>query len=180
MSKIGKLPISVPNGVTVEINSKNVKVVGPKGNLSLVLPATIDAKLEDGELLVIRNSQEDQAMAMHGTFRSHLSNFVKGVTEGWSKTLEMVGTGYRAEVSGRDLVLAVGFSHPVKINAPEGIDFKVEKTDITVSGTDKELVGLICARIRAVRPPEPYKGKGIKYKGEIIRRKAGKAAKAGA
>ena len=167
MSKIGKLPISVPNGVTVEINSKNVKVVGPKGNLSLVLPATIDAKLEDGELLVIRNSQEDQAMAMHGT-------------EGWSKTLEMVGTGNRAEVSGRDLVLAVGFSHPVKINAPEGIDFKVEKTDITVSGIDKELVGLICARIRAVRPPEPYKGKGIKYKGEIIRRKAGKAAKAGA
>jgi len=180
MSKIGKLPISIPNGVTVEINGKNVKVSGPKGNLSLTLPAAIDAKLEGGELSVARNSEDEQSLAMHGTFRSHLSNFVTGVTQGWSKTLEMVGTGYRAEVNGRDLVLTVGFSHPVKIAAPEGIDFKVEKTDITVSGVDKEMVGLICARVRAVRPPEPYKGKGIKYKGEVIRRKAGKAAKAAA
>lgn len=179
MSKIGKLPIKLPTGVTVEISGRSVAVNGPKGKLSVTLPEMLDVKLEDDTLIVTRKAEDDKALAMHGTYRAILANNVIGVVEGWSKVLEMVGTGYRAEVQSGDLVLNVGYSHPVKIKAPDGIDFKVEKMDITVSGYDKELVGLICARIRAARPPEPYKGKGIKYKGEVIRRKAGKAAKAG-
>lgn len=180
MSKIGKLPVTLPSGVSVEINGKNVMVRGPKGSLSIILPQTLDAELGDNDLIINRKDESDQTLADHGTNRAIIANFVKGVSEGWSKTLEIVGTGYRSEVRGKDLVLTVGYSHPVTITAPEGIDFKVEKSDVTVSGIDKELVGLIAARVRAVRPPEPYKGKGIRYKDEVVRRKAGKAAKTGA
>ena len=132
----------------------------------------------DGNLLISSKDKSKLGRALYGTIRSLVSNMVKGVSQGWSKTLELVGTGYRAEVSGDTLVLSVGYSHPVKIEAPKGITFKVMKNEVTVEGVDKELVGQISARIREVKPPEPYKGKGISYKGEKIRRKAGKAAKA--
>jgi len=181
MSKIGKLPIDLPEGVKVEIKGKEVSVSGVKGTLSHRLPEVIDAKLEGNKLILDRRAEDDRALSLHGTSRAILANMVKGVVDGWSKTLELVGTGYRAEVNAEgNLVLMVGFSHPVVVNAPEGITFKVEKSDITVSGIDRELVGLVAARVRAVRPPEPYKGKGIRYKGEVVRRKAGKAVKAAA
>lgn len=181
MSKIGKLPIDLPEGVKVEIKGKEVSVSGVKGTLSHRLPQIIDAKLEGNKLILDRRAEDDRALSLHGTSRAILANMVKGVVDGWSKTLELVGTGYRAEVNAEgNLVLMVGFSHPVVVNAPEGITFKVEKSDITVSGIDRELVGLVAARVRAVRPPEPYKGKGIRYKGEVVRRKAGKAVKAAA
>ena len=177
MSRIGKLPITVPEGVKVEIDGRVIKITGPKGTLDKDLPAGVFAKLEDGILTVEVKSGNDKLGALHGTTRAILSNMVYGVKEGWSKKLELVGTGYRAEVVGDTLSIAIGFSHPVKVKTPEGISFKVEKTDITIEGADKELVGQIAAKIRGVRPPEPYKGKGIKYKDEFIRRKAGKAAK---
>ena len=176
MSKIGKLPISIPEGVNIEVDAHKVKVSGPKGELSLTLPREIEAKVNGGKLEVIKKGNSKQASSMHGTFRSLINNMVKGVTAGWQKKLELVGTGFRAEVSGDTLSLVVGFSHPVKIKAPSGITFKVEKNVVTVEGIDRELVGQTASNIRAVRPPEPYKGKGIKYTDEVIRRKPGKAA----
>ncbi|OGM28089.1 50S ribosomal protein L6 [Candidatus Woesebacteria bacterium RIFCSPLOWO2_01_FULL_39_61] len=178
MSKIGKLPIQLPEGVTVEVEGKTVKVIGPKGTLKFKIDKDIEVQKKDNFLEVITSGKSNRAYSLHGTTRALIANMVKGVSEGWSKQLELVGTGYRAETSGNLLTLSVGFSHPVKFEAPSGISFKVEKSIINVEGVDKELVGQISAKIRSVRPPEPYKGKGIKYQDEYIRRKAGKAAKA--
>jgi len=178
MSRIGKLPVKLPEGVNVTLEGQVIKVAGPKGNLEKKMPREVSAAVENGEVKVTAKGSSDRSKAMHGTFRALISNMIKGVSDGWSKTLEMVGTGYRAETSGGKLTLTVGFSHPVIIEAPEGVTFKVEKNNITVDGIDKEVVGQVAAKIRSVRPPEPYKGKGIKYVGEFIRRKAGKAAKA--
>lgn len=178
MSRIGIQPVEIPEKVNVEVDGKKVKVKGPQGNLEKELPREVSVKVEDGEVLVERKNDTKRAKSMHGTARAHIANMVKGVTEGWSKKLELVGTGYRAEVRGNKLVLTIGYSHPVEIEGPEGISFKVEKNVVTVEGPDKDLVGLIASKIRAVRPPEPYKGKGIKYIDEVVRRKPGKAAKA--
>lgn len=176
MSRIGKLPIKLPVGVTAEVSGHTVVVRGPKGELKETFLPQVSLELKDGELVVTRQSDEDKAV--HGLTRALIANMVHGVTEGYSKELEMTGIGYRAEVTGVDLVMAIGFSHPVKIEAPEGIKFSVDEGKIKVEGIDKALVGQIAANIRAVRPPEPYKGKGIHYVGEYIRRKAGKTAKA--
>ena len=176
MSKIGKSPVAILEGAKVEINGRSVKVSGPKGELNLTLPKEIDAKVNGTDVELTRKGDFKQALALHGTFRSLINNMVKGVTAGWQKKLELVGTGFRAEVSGNTLSLTVGFSHPVKIEAPNGITFKVEKSIVTVDGIDREVVGQVAANIRGVKPPEPYKGKGIKYVDEVIRRKPGKAA----
>jgi large subunit ribosomal protein L6 len=178
MSRIGKLPIKLPEGVTLEVFSQKVKVVGPRGTIERNLVKGITVEKNDlDQYVVLAKGNSKGVHALHGTMRAHIANMVKGVSDGWIKSLEMVGTGYRAESSGNTLILTIGYSHPVKIEAPDGISFKVEKSDITVEGYDKEMVGEIAAKIRAARPPEPYKGKGIKYKDEVIRRKAGKAAK---
>lgn len=181
MSKVGQLPITIPNGVTVEISGGNVLVSGPKGKLEFNFKKDLlDVKIEEGKVVVTPKKDSKIARSAWGTTRMIISNHIKGVTEGWKKQLELVGTGYRSEVQGNTLVLTVGYSHPVKIEAPEGITFKVEKSVINVDGIDKQVVGQVSANIRASRPPEPYKGKGVKYVGEVIRRKAGKAAKAAA
>ena len=181
MSKIGKQPINLPNGVTANVEGHKVVVTGPKGNLTVNFKKDlVDVKVEEGKIIVLPKRDNKTATAMWGTIRALISNNVKGVSECYKKQLELVGTGYRSEVQGNKLVLTVGFSHQVDIVAPEGITFKVEKSVINVDGIDKHLVGQVAANIRAVRPPEPYKGKGVKYVGETIRRKAGKAAKAAA
>lgn len=176
MSKIGNQPVLVPEGVTVTIEGSKVAVKGPKGELHVNLPRKVEAKIEDGKVIISRKDNSKSNMSLHGTNRSLINNMVKGVSEGFTKQLELVGTGFRAEVAGSTLTLIVGYSHPVKIEAPEGVTFKVEKLVVTVEGVDKEAVGQVAADIRAVRPPEPYKGKGIKYVDEVIRRKPGKAA----
>lgn len=176
MSKIGRLPIEIKSGATVEVGGQTVKTTGPKGTISRELARGVSAEVKDKELLVTVKGDSKTAKSLHGTFRSLLNADMKGVTEGWSKKLELVGTGFRAEVRGKLLVLTVGYSHTVDIEAPEGITFKVEKMIVTVDGINKETVGQVAADIRGVRPPEPYKGKGIKYVDEVIRRKAGKAA----
>lgn len=177
MSKIGKAPVLLPQGVTFANEGHEVVVTGPKGTLKRKFSREVSFENKEDKILVsLKNPQKEN---LYGTSRALLNNMVKGVSEGWTKQLELVGTGYRAETDGKTLTLTVGFSHPVKIEAPEGISFKVEKSLITVDGADKEIVGQISANIRSVRPPEPYKGKGIKYVGEVIRRKAGKAAKVG-
>ncbi len=176
MSRIGKMPIAVPNNVTVDIGDCSVRVKGPKGELSRELPRQISITRENGTLLVQRQSDEPQHRSLHGLTRSLIANMVTGVTDGFSRRLEVNGVGYRAAVSGGNLVLQVGFSHPVLYPAPPGITFAVQPPNaILISGADKELVGEVAAQIRRVRPPEPYKGKGIKYAEEVIRRKAGKA-----
>lgn len=177
MSKIGKLPIKLSQGATVEIKDGKVTVSGPKGTIVIVLADGIEVKAEGETLTVFLEEKKNATSAIHGTMRAIIANAILGVTEGFSRQLEMVGTGYRAEVNGKTLILTIGYSHPVKIEAPDGISFKVEKNVITIEGANKETVGQIAASIRAVRPPEPYQGKGIKYVGEVIRRKAGKAAK---
>jgi len=178
MSKVGKKPIVIPQGVQIDTQGGYLSVKGPKGELKRPYPERLlSIKIEGDAATVAPISKSERALVNWGTFRSHLFNMIKGVSEGWSKTLELVGVGYRAEIQGKDLNLTVGFSHPVKIACPEGITFKLEKSIITIEGQDKELVGEISAKIRSVRPPEPYKGKGIKYTDEVIRRKAGKAAK---
>lgn len=178
MSRIGKLPVQLPESVKVSVADKIIEVNGPKGTLKRNLPREIDVEIKGAEVFVKPKKLTKTSKALWGTWRALIANMARGVSEGWSKKLELVGTGYRAEVSGRDLVLTVGFSHPVKIEAPEDITFTLEKTIIIVEGIDKELVGKVAAKIRAVRPPEPYKGKGIKYIDEVVRRKPGKAAKA--
>ena len=178
MSRLGRKLINIPETVKLSFEGKEIIVTGPKGNLKFEIPEGVSVD-EEGRTLKVKALKKDlRTKALHGTTRALIANMVKGVTEGWSKKLELVGTGFRAETSGKSLTLNIGYSHPVKMDAPEGIGFKVEKLDITVEGVNKELVGLVADRIRSIRPPEPYKGKGIKYKDEVVRRKAGKAAKA--
>jgi len=179
MSRIGKEPISVPPDVQVSIEGRSVGVTGPKGSLDLDLPGEIDARQEDGAVLVERPNDDRKNKALHGLTRSLINNMVIGVSEGFKKELEIVGVGYRAAEKGSDaLELQLGFSHPVQVKAPDGITFEVpEPTRIIVSGINKEVVGQVAADIRSYRKPEPYKGKGIRYAGEHVARKAGKAAK---
>ena len=175
MSRIGKMPITLPKSVTVDLEEGSVRVKGPKGELARQVPREISVVRDDGELRVERSSDEPTHRSLHGLTRSLIANMVTGVTDGYTRRLEVNGVGYRAAVSSGSLVLQVGYSHPVLVPAPPGISFVVVANAITVSGADKELVGETAAQIRRVRPPEPYKGKGIKYAEEIIRRKAGKA-----
>ncbi|RMG91398.1 MAG: 50S ribosomal protein L6 [Chloroflexi bacterium] len=179
MSRIGKAPIRVPNGVKVELKGSTVVVSGPKGTLTQVFHPDMVIELNEGVLTVQRPTDSRQHRSLHGLTRALLNNMVLGVSEGFSKTLEIEGVGYRAEMDGKTLVLNVGYSHPVRFDPPEGIQFAVEDRNkkVIVSGIDKQLVGEIAAKIRKTRPPEPYKGKGIRYAGEVIRRKAGKAGK---
>jgi large subunit ribosomal protein L6 len=179
MSKIAKKPVILKEGVNVNIAGNNVKVSGPKGELSFAVPAGIKAEVNDGKILVSQEKKNDvETNALFGLTRAMLNNLVKGVSEGFEKKLELSGVGYRAQALGNTLTLSVGFSHPVIIKADQGIIFTVEENIITISGIDKTMIGDIAAKVRAIRPPEPYKGKGIKYVGERVRRKAGKAAKA--
>ncbi len=179
MSRIGRLPIPVPAGVDVTISGQDVVVKGPKGTLSHTVAQPIAvAKADDGTIAVTRPDDERANRSLHGLSRTLVANMVIGVTDGYTKTLEIVGTGYRVVAKGSDLEFALGFSHPVLIKAPEGITFNVEApTRFSVSGTDKQLVGEVAANIRKLRKPDPYKGKGVRYQGELIRRKAGKAGK---
>lgn len=178
MSRIGRLPIEVPAGVEVKLDGAQVAVKGPKGELTLTVAQPIEVKLDEGQLVVSRPNDERQARSLHGLTRTLIANNIIGVTTGYTKDLEVVGTGYRVAAKGSDLEFALGFSHPVHVTAPEGISFKVDgQTKISVVGIDKQLVGETAANIRKIRPPEPYKGKGIRYAGEQVRRKAGKAGK---
>jgi large subunit ribosomal protein L6 len=177
MSRIGKQPITVPEGVTVTVDPGVVRVNGPKGELSERIPREITVEHDDAQLLVKRPTDRPGHRALHGLTRSLVANMVEGVTNGYAKTLEIQGVGYRAQARGRDLELALGYSHPVPIKAPEGIDFEVPiPTRIIVRGISKQLVGEVAANIRKQRPPEPYKGKGIRYEGEHVARKVGKRA----
>ncbi len=178
MSRIGKRPITIPGKVTIAINGSYVAVKGPKGELSRVLPTAVSVEQEGETVLVKRRDESRSSRQLHGLSRTLVANMVEGVSQGFQKRLEIQGVGYRAQVQGRNLVLTVGYSHPVQIEPPEGVQLAVEtNTNVIVSGFDKELVGNTAAKIRAVRPPEPYKGKGIRYAGEVVRRKAGKAGK---
>ena len=179
MSRIGKLPIPVPAGVDVAVDGSDVTVKGPKGTLSRTLPAVIEIRRsDDGAVEVHRPDDEQESRAMHGLSRTLVSNMVTGVTEGYVKKLEIVGVGYRVTAKGQNIELALGFSHPILFEAPEGITFAVESpTKFSVQGIDKQQVGHVSAKIRGLRPPEPYKGKGVRYEGERVRRKVGKAGK---
>ena len=178
MSRIGKNPIAIPAGVDVVIDGQNVTVKGPKGTLSHVVAEPITAKIEDGQVIVERPNDERTSRSLHGLSRTLIANMIVGVTEGYKKDLEITGTGYRVVAKGKDLEFSLGFSHTVLVTAPEGIEFTVEsQTKFTVAGIDKQLVGETAARIRKLKKPEPYKGKGIHYVGETIRRKVGKAGK---
>lgn len=177
MSRIGKTPIQIEKNVTVTHSGDVMTVTGPKGTLSYAIPDAILVKDENGVITVDAKHNDRRSRALHGFVRAHLANLIHGVSEGWTKTLELSGVGYRASVNGQNLVLTVGFSHPVTIAPPEGITFTISEGKIVVSGIDKQQVGQIAAEIRNVKKPEPYKGKGIRYQGEHIRRKAGKSAK---
>lgn len=180
MSRIGRLPVSVPASVTgVTIDGQRVQVAGPKGELQYEVPAPLSVERnEDGAIVVTRPNDERENKALHGLARTLIANMVQGVTEGFEKKLEIVGTGYRVIAKGTDLEFALGFSHPVVVKAPQGITFNVESpTKFSVSGIDKQQVGEVAANIRKLRKPEPYKGKGVRYEGERVRRKAGKAGK---
>ena len=178
MSRIGKNPIAIPAGVDVTIDGQNVSVKGPKGTLSHVVAEPITAKIEDGQVIVERPNDERTSRSLHGLSRTLIANMIIGVTEGYKKDLEITGTGYRVVAKGKDLEFSLGFSHTVLVTAPEGIEFTGEsQTKFTVAGIDKQLVGETAARIRKLKKPEPYKGKGIHYVGETIRRKVGKAGK---
>jgi large subunit ribosomal protein L6 len=179
MSRIGKLPVAVPSGVDITIDGQSVTVKGPKGTLSHVVaePITVN-RAEDGTIAVVRPDDERESKSLHGLSRTLIANMVVGVTTGYTKTLEIVGTGYRVVAKGSDLEFALGYSHPVLVPAPEGITFRVEApTRFAVEGIDKQQVGEVAAKIRKLRKPDPYKGKGVRYQGEVIRRKAGKAGK---
>ena len=178
MSRIGRLPIEIPAGVTVAVDGSVVKVVGPKGELTLTVASPIEAKVEDNQVLVTRPDDERESRSLHGLTRTLISNQIIGVTQGYTKGLEVVGTGYRVAQKGSSVEFALGFSHPVLIEPPAGITLTVEGNNkLTVSGIDKQAVGEAAANIRKIRKPEPYKGKGVRYAGEIVRRKAGKAGK---
>jgi large subunit ribosomal protein L6 len=178
MSRIGKMPVTVPSGVDIDISGTSVTVKGTKGQLFREFPDRVAFEVEGDVITVTRPDDMRETRALHGLSRALLANMVTGVSEGFTKELEIQGVGYRASLKGSDIELLVGFSHPVIVTAPEGVTFDVpEPTKIVVSGIDKELVGQVAADIRKVRPPEPYKGKGIRYSGEYVRRKAGKAGK---
>src|SRR5687768_9385642 len=177
MSRIGRKPITIPSGVTVTVVGSTVKVKGPKGELSRTFEPTMKVRQEGNELLVERPNDEKREKALHGLTRALLSNMVTGVTEGFKKTLEIIGVGYRAEKKGKNLVVSVGYSHPVNYPEPEGITLTTPApTTIVIEGVDKQKVGQVAAELREFRPPEPYKGKGIRYQGQQVRRKAGKTA----
>lgn len=178
MSKIGRLPVRIPSGVKVEIGDGKISVTGPKGSLSYNFNPGMTVKIEDDAIHVTREHENRIHRALHGLTRALIQNMVVGVVKGYDKTLEMVGVGYRAELNGKLLVMSLGYSHPVIMRPPDGIAIKVEPKEnkIYISGIDKQLVGMVASKIRSLRPPEPYKGKGIKYAEEIIHRKAGKTA----
>jgi large subunit ribosomal protein L6 len=179
VSRIGRLPVAVPAGVQVQINGQEVHVKGPKGEMKYLFTPVVDITLESGQVVVTRKSEEQSVRALHGTTRALINNMVTGVSKGFEVVLDVEGVGYRSELSGQNLIMYLGFSHPVTITPPAGIAFEVDtKTrQVKIRGFDKELVGQVAADIREIRPPEPYKGKGIRYHGEKIRRKAGKAGK---
>lgn len=181
MSRIGKKPIEIPQSVTVQINGRKVEVKGPSGTLTGTLPGNISARVEDGKIIVERPNDERINRAMHGLARALTANMVEGVSKGFIKKLLITGVGYKAQLQGKKITLALGYSHSIEVEAPEGISFEVGKqmTDITVKGIDKALVGQVAANIRKHRKAEPYKGKGIRYEGEYVRRKAGKSVAAG-
>lgn len=178
MSRIGRMPIPVPSGVKADIAGNDVTISGPKGSLHLTVAAPIEVREEDGVLVVTRPNDERNSRALHGLTRTLVANMVTGVTDGFEKALEIVGTGYRVAAKGQDLEFQLGFSHPVVVTAPDGITFQVDSPiKFKVQGIDKQKVGEVAANIRKIRKPEPYKGKGVRYEGEVIRRKAGKAGK---
>ncbi|OFL66466.1 MULTISPECIES: 50S ribosomal protein L6 [unclassified Brevibacterium] len=178
MSRIGKRPISVPSGVEVKIDGQTVSVKGPKGELSHTVAEPIKVELEDGVITLERPNEERESRALHGLSRTLVDNMIVGVTQGYEKKLEIVGTGYRVQAKGSDIEMSLGYSHSIPVAAPQGITFTVEGNNkLTVSGIDKQLVGEVAANIRKLRKPEPYKGKGVRYAGEQVRRKVGKAGK---
>lgn len=178
MSRIGRLPIEIPAGVTVTIDGQAVAVKGPKGELSLRVKEPIEARLEENQVLVTRPNDERDSRSLHGLTRTLINNQIIGVTEGFTKSLEVVGTGYRLASKGQGIEFSLGYSHPITVQPPAGITFTVEGNDkLMVSGIDKQAVGEVAANIRKLRKPEPYKGKGVRYAGEVVRRKAGKAGK---
>lgn len=175
MSRIGKKPIEIPKGVGVEVDGNNVSVKGPKGELEKNFEQGMAISVEDNQIIVLRPDDQVKNRSLHGLVRSLINNMVIGVTEGYSKSLELQGVGYRASKKGNDLMISVGYSHPVEVTPPEGINVEVpSNTEINISGIDKQKVGQFAAQIRSIREPEPYKGKGIRYKGEYVRRKVGK------
>ena len=177
MSRIGRKPVPIAKGIKIEKKDRTIRIAGPKGELSAVVHPAIGFEIKGEEVLLSRTSDEKSVKALHGLWRALINNMVKGVTEGFQRKLEIVGVGYKAELRGKRLQLALGYSHPIVFNPPEGIKLEVSQpTNITISGADKQLVGQVASKIRSFRPPEPYKGKGIMYEGEYIRRKAGKAA----
>ena len=177
MSRIGKKPVSIPSGTKIDYKEGHLTVKGPKGELSMNVHPNIDLKVENNEIIVLRKSEQKKDRALHGLHRALINNLVIGVTNGFTRKLEIVGVGYRAEMKGSMLQLALGFSHPILFMAPENIKLETPTPNsILISGISKELVGMVASKIRMLRPPEPYKGKGVKYEGEVIRRKAGKAA----
>ncbi|MFQ5859256.1 MAG: 50S ribosomal protein L6 [Anaerolineae bacterium] len=182
MSRVGKMPVEIPKQVTVDITGSTLTVKGPKGTLTRAFHPDIQIRMDDGQIVVNRPSDHRTHRALHGLTRALIANMVQGVSEGFKKELVIEGVGYRAETRGHNLVLNVGYSHPVEITPPDGIEITVGRgaKNLTIEGIDKEVVGEVAAKIRAVRPPEPYKGKGIRYAGEYVRRKAGKAGKIGA
>ena len=178
MSRIGKMPIAIPSGVEVKIDGEVVSVKGPKGTLTHTVPAPITVAVEENSIMVARPDDERTSRSLHGLTRTLIANNIEGVTKGITKGLEIVGTGYRVTQKGSAIEFALGYSHPILVQAPEGISFQVEgNTKITVVGIDKQAVGEVAANIRKLRKPEPYKGKGVRYAGEVVRRKAGKAGK---
>lgn len=177
MSRIGKLPIEIPSGVTITVDADAVRVQGPKGNLEQFMLPHVNVKVEDGRVLVARKDDSKPAKSQHGLMRTLINNMVVGVTQGFEKKLEVNGVGFRLNGGGQQIEMSLGFSHPVKYTAPEGVNLTVEKMNITVTGINKQQVGQVAAEIRSFRKPEPYKGKGIKYADEVIIRKAGKAGK---
>ena len=180
MSRIGNLPIQIPQEVTVEITDAHLVVNGPKGKLNLVIHPLTAIQVEGEQIIVKRKNEQKQTKALHGLMRSLVANMITGTTSGFSKNLELIGVGFKAQTDGKKLILQVGFSHPVEVVSPETVQFEViDNTKIKVSGIDKQLVGQIAAGIRKIKPPEVYKGKGIRYEGEVVRKKAGKAGKVG-
>jgi large subunit ribosomal protein L6 len=178
MSRIGRLPIDIPANVTVTLDGSAVTVKGPKGELALTVASPIEVKLEDGQLLVTRPDDERNSRSLHGLTRTLIANQIIGVTDGYTKGLDIVGTGYRVAVEGQGITFALGYSHPITVQPPAGISFAVEGNNrVIVSGIDKQAVGEVAANLRKLRKPEPYKGKGVRYTGEIVRRKAGKSGK---